>query len=100
MDLGRVVTGRFVLSEGARASIRASRASLHDQLGCWRGKGLQPKVDAQAPRRAWLADTLGGKHNIKMVKDGEERPITLPMHKGRDYSRGLTASILKQAGVS
>jgi predicted RNA binding protein YcfA (HicA-like mRNA interferase family) len=44
--------------------------------------------------------TLGGKHNVKMVKDGEERPITLPMHKGRDYSRALSASILKQAGVS
>jgi predicted RNA binding protein YcfA (HicA-like mRNA interferase family) len=43
--------------------------------------------------------TLGGKHVIKMIKPGE-RPITLPMHKGRDYSRGLSASILRQAGLS
>jgi predicted RNA binding protein YcfA (HicA-like mRNA interferase family) len=40
----------------------------------------------------------GGNHNIKMTKPGE-RPITLPMHKGQQYSRGLTASILRQAGL-
>jgi predicted RNA binding protein YcfA (HicA-like mRNA interferase family) len=40
----------------------------------------------------------GGKHNIKMTKTGK-RPITLPMHKGQQYSRGLTASILRQAGL-
>jgi predicted RNA binding protein YcfA (HicA-like mRNA interferase family) len=44
-------------------------------------------------------ETLGGRHVIKMTKPGH-RPITLPMHGGRDYSRGLTASILRQAGVS
>jgi predicted RNA binding protein YcfA (HicA-like mRNA interferase family) len=44
--------------------------------------------------------TLGGKHVVKMVKPGEPRPITLPMHKGRDYGRGLAASILRQAGLS
>ena len=47
----------------------------------------------------WKA-TLGGKHNVKMVKDGEARPITLPMHKGRDYGPRLAASILRQAGLS
>jgi ribosomal protein L13E len=44
------------------------------------------------------ARTTGGKHQVKMVKRGH-RPITLPRHKGRDYSRGLTAAILKQAGL-
>jgi len=33
-----------------------------------------------------------------MVKSGC-RPITLPKHKGRDYSRGLAAAILRQAGL-
>lgn len=42
--------------------------------------------------------TRGGKHQVKMVKRGQ-RPITLPQHKGRDYSRGPTAAILKQAGL-
>lgn len=42
--------------------------------------------------------TLGGKHNVKMEKDGC-RPVVLPMHKGRDYSPGLRAAILQQAGL-
>jgi predicted RNA binding protein YcfA (HicA-like mRNA interferase family) len=48
-------------------------------------------------QNGWEA-VRGGKHVVKMTKDGE-RPITLPIHKGGDYSRGLTASILKQAGL-
>jgi predicted RNA binding protein YcfA (HicA-like mRNA interferase family) len=42
--------------------------------------------------------TRGGKHVVKMTKPGE-RPITLPHHKGRDYPPGLTAAILRQAGL-
>jgi len=42
--------------------------------------------------------TTGGKHQVKMIKAGR-RPITLPSHKGRDYSSGLTAAILRQAGL-
>jgi predicted RNA binding protein YcfA (HicA-like mRNA interferase family) len=42
--------------------------------------------------------TRGGKHAVKMTKPGE-RPITLPMHRGRDYGRGLTRAILRQAGL-
>jgi predicted RNA binding protein YcfA (HicA-like mRNA interferase family) len=42
--------------------------------------------------------TAGGKHSVKMEKPGN-RPITLPMHKGEDYSVGLTRSILKAAGI-
>jgi predicted RNA binding protein YcfA (HicA-like mRNA interferase family) len=44
------------------------------------------------------AMTRGGKHVIKMTKRGE-RPITLPHHKKRDYPPGLTAAILRQAGL-
>ena len=40
----------------------------------------------------------GGKHQVKMTKPGQ-RPITLPQHKGRDYSPGLASAILKQAGL-
>jgi predicted RNA binding protein YcfA (HicA-like mRNA interferase family) len=37
-------------------------------------------------------------HVVKMEKDGE-RPITLPMHRGQEYSKNLTRAILKQAGI-
>lgn len=43
--------------------------------------------------------TKGGKHNVKMEKDGC-RPITLPMHGGQHYSKDLTARILREAGLS
>jgi hypothetical protein len=43
--------------------------------------------------------TLGGKHNIKMEKP-RCRPITLPHHRGAEYSRGLTAAIRRQARVN
>jgi predicted RNA binding protein YcfA (HicA-like mRNA interferase family) len=42
--------------------------------------------------------TLGGKHNVKMEKEGK-RPITLPQHRGRDYSKSLTSAILREAGL-
>jgi predicted RNA binding protein YcfA (HicA-like mRNA interferase family) len=44
------------------------------------------------------SEVRGGKHVVKMTKAGE-RPITLPMHKRRDYGPHLTASILRQAGL-
>jgi predicted RNA binding protein YcfA (HicA-like mRNA interferase family) len=47
--------------------------------------------------RGWTEST-GGKHNVKMTKRGS-RPITLPKHKGQDYSIGLTRAILRQAGI-
>ena len=40
----------------------------------------------------------GGKHVVKMTRRGK-RPITLPMHKGQDYSVGLERAILRQAGL-
>ena len=62
-----------------------------------------PKTCNQAEARKLLerhgwARTKGGKHNVKMEKEGE-RPITLPMHKGQQYSKDLTRAILKQAGI-
>jgi predicted RNA binding protein YcfA (HicA-like mRNA interferase family) len=42
--------------------------------------------------------TKGGKHNVKMEKAGE-RPITLPSHRGQEYSVDLTRAILKQAAI-
>ena len=42
--------------------------------------------------------TVGGKHNVKMTKRGH-RPITLPKHKGQNYSRSLTSAIRRQAGL-
>jgi predicted RNA binding protein YcfA (HicA-like mRNA interferase family) len=43
-------------------------------------------------------ETRGGKHVIKMEKPGQ-RPITLPKHRGQDYSPGLRDAILRQAGL-
>lgn len=42
--------------------------------------------------------TRGGKHVVKMEKEGL-RPITLPYHRGKTYGKGLTAAIVKQAGL-
>jgi predicted RNA binding protein YcfA (HicA-like mRNA interferase family) len=42
--------------------------------------------------------TAGGKHVIKMEKPGH-RPITLPKHRGADYSRGLSRAIRREAGL-
>ena len=39
----------------------------------------------------------GGKH-VKMTKKGM-RPVTLPHHRGSQYGKGLTAAILRQAGL-
>ena len=43
-------------------------------------------------------DERGGKHVVKMEKEGS-RPITLPHHRGKSYGKGLTAAILRQAGL-
>ena len=56
-------------------------------------KSLQPLLEANG----WTA-TVGGKHQVKMTKPGH-RPITLPMHHGRDYPVGLTVAIMRQAGL-
>ena len=58
----------------------------------------QKSMRKHLQEHGWI-QTSGGKHVVKMTKPGS-RPITLPMHRGRDYSPGLAASILRQAGVS
>jgi predicted RNA binding protein YcfA (HicA-like mRNA interferase family) len=40
----------------------------------------------------------GGKHQVKMTKPGQ-RPITLPDHKRRAYSKGFEAQLRRQAGL-
>ena len=44
-------------------------------------------------------EARGGKHVVKMTKPGR-RTVTLPMHKRRDYGKGLERAILRQAGLS
>jgi predicted RNA binding protein YcfA (HicA-like mRNA interferase family) len=63
-------------------------ATVHNQ------KSMRRLLEAHG----WVR-TIGGKHVVKMTKPGQ-RPITLPMHKGQDYGPALTASILRQAGLS
>lgn len=68
----------------------------------WFKRGL-PKTMTQREAKSLLESngwkaTIGGKHSVKMVKKGC-RPITLPMHNGQAYPKGLTEAILKQAGL-
>ena len=67
-----------------------------------RGSRLPRVLNQQSAKRllednGW-EETLGGKHVVKMEKPGR-RPITLPKHRGHDYSRDLTDRILRQAGL-
>lgn len=69
----------------------------------WQKRNELPKTMTQQQARSLLEAngwncTIGGKHNVKMVKDGC-RPITLPKHNGQAYAKGLTEAILKQAGL-
>lgn len=57
----------------------------------------QRKAKRLLEENGW-SETLGGKHVVKMEKEGH-RPITLPKHKGQDYSASLTSAILRQAGL-
>jgi predicted RNA binding protein YcfA (HicA-like mRNA interferase family) len=62
-----------------------------------RGTLSQNKAIKLLQENGWTR-SRGGKHQVKMTK-ANCRPITLPHHKGRDYSPGLTRAILKQAGL-
>ena len=61
-------------------------------------KTINQKIAQKLLEDVGWSRTQGGKHVVKMEKEGE-RPITLPMHKGQQYSRSLTRQILKQAGI-
>jgi len=45
----------------------------------------------------WTRST-GGSHQVKMTKEGS-RPITLPEHKRRAYSKRFEAALRRQAGL-
>lgn len=75
---------------------------LTDSVPRMSPSGLPRLLSQRTARRllsknGWTKET-GGKHVVKMVKDGH-RPITLPKHKGQDYSLDLTRAILMQAGL-
>jgi hypothetical protein len=60
----------------------------------------RPKLLSQKKAKKYLeglgyTETQGGKHNIKMEKGGC-RPITLPRHRGQDYSKDFTAQIYRE----
>lgn len=57
----------------------------------------QKKARALLEADGWTCER-GGKHAVKMTKPGE-RPITLPHHGGKDYGKGLSAAIRRQAGI-
>jgi predicted RNA binding protein YcfA (HicA-like mRNA interferase family) len=65
--------------------------------------GRQPQHNQRSIKRlleanGWI-EARGGKHVVKMTKQGH-RPITLPHDKrGGGYPPGLTAAILRQAGL-
>ena len=64
--------------------------------------GQLPSLDQKKAKKlleehGWQ-QTKSGKHQIKMDKAGH-RSITLPQHNNRTYSKGLTASILREAGI-
>lgn len=70
--------------------------------GAWAdsvAKLLNQKSAIRLLRRHGWREIVGGKHSVKMTKPGR-RPITLPMHKGRDYGSGLTHAILRQARLN
>jgi predicted RNA binding protein YcfA (HicA-like mRNA interferase family) len=54
----------------------------------------QKRAKKLAEENGWT-EAQGGKHNVKMEKPGY-RPVTLPHHRGKDYSKGLAAAIRKQ----
>jgi predicted RNA binding protein YcfA (HicA-like mRNA interferase family) len=62
-----------------------------------RGTLDQKKATKLLSDDGW-ALTHGGKHQVKMTKQGC-RPITLPHHKGHDYPPGLAVEILREAGL-
>jgi len=61
-------------------------------------KPLNQKRAKRLLERHGRRSTLGGKHVLKMEKEGH-RPITLPYHRGADYGKGLSAAIREQAGL-
>ena len=90
---GGVKRGSHILPDGpddAEPSTEEDVAKVPRTINQKTGKKLLEKAGYRMMK--------GGKHNVKMVKDGE-RPITLPGHRGQECSVDLTRAILKQAGI-
>jgi predicted RNA binding protein YcfA (HicA-like mRNA interferase family) len=63
--------------------------------------GVVPETQKQwikrLEREGWSFGR-GKNHQVKMTKDGH-RPITLPEHKRRAYSKGFEAALRREAGL-
>jgi len=57
----------------------------------------QREAIALLKAHGWIRER-GGKHQVKMTKEGRG-PVTLPEHRGSTYAVGLTAAILREAGL-
>jgi predicted RNA binding protein YcfA (HicA-like mRNA interferase family) len=57
----------------------------------------QKELIKKLKEHGWTQST-GGKHQVKMTRQGS-RPITIPEFKGETLPVGLSAAILKQAGI-
>ena len=58
------------------------------------------KKHLRAFRRAdWILDHIEGSHYI-LVKKGERKHLSLPMHKGRDLPIGLLRGLIRDAGLT
>lgn len=47
----------------------------------------------------YIHDRTEGSHQI-FFRERDRRTVSVPVHKGRDLGRGLTASILRDADIS
>ena len=61
-------------------------------------KRLSQKSAKRLLEQHGWTEVRGGKHVVKMTKPGS-RPITLPMHNGKEWGPDLTSQILRQAGL-
>lgn len=82
----------FVGVRVLRSRLAAQVARAHQSSGMPRNQREWIKA---LEHEGWTRER-GGKHQVKMVKRGK-RPITLPQHKGRTYSKGLDGAIRRQA---
>ena len=48
-------------------------------------------------QEGWTLES-GGNHQVKMTKPGH-RPVTLPEHKRRAYSKGFEAQLRRETGL-
>ena len=92
-EIGHIETASGQAGAGLRPCLAKALRSPDEM-----SKLLSQKSAIKLLRSQGWTQGVGGKHNVKMTKPGE-RPITLPKHKGQDYSIGLTQAILRAAGI-